>query len=81
MAQFHCDVCVKTLTTSSKHPVDVPQNYVVGQQRQQMSELQFDGVQIVLDFLTHDVHHGLNGMCVKSCFIFSDSEGSSSLDE
>ena len=20
--------------------------------------------------LTHDVHHGLNGMCVKSCFIF-----------
>ena len=20
--------------------------------------------------LTHDVHHGLNGMCVKSCFYF-----------
>ena len=26
-------------TTSSKHPVELPQNYVVGQQRQQMSEL------------------------------------------
>ena len=26
--------------------------------------------------LTHDVHHGLNGKCVNSCFIFSDSEGS-----
>ena len=32
----------RPLTTSSKHPVDSPQNYVVGQQRQQMSELQFD---------------------------------------
>ena len=31
----------RPLTTSSKHPVDIPQN-VVGQQRQQMSELQFD---------------------------------------
>ena len=30
------------LTTSSKHPVDISQNYVVGQQRQQISELQFD---------------------------------------
>ena len=26
--------------------------------------------------LTHYVDHGLNGMCVNSCFIFSDSEGS-----
>ena len=32
------------LTTSSKHLVDIPQNYVVGQQRQQMSELQFDRI-------------------------------------
>ena len=32
----------RPLTASSKHPVDIPQNYVVGQQRQQMSELQFD---------------------------------------
>ena len=32
----------RPLTTSSKHPVDIPQNCVVGQQRQQMSELQFD---------------------------------------
>ena len=32
----------RPLTTSSKHPVDFPQNYVVGQQRQHMSELQFD---------------------------------------
>ena len=40
---------VLTLTPKSfgapsrkKHPVDIPQNYVVAQQRQQMSELQFD---------------------------------------
>ena len=26
--------------------------------------------------LTHDVHHGLNGIGVKSCFGFSNSEGS-----
>ena len=32
----------RPLTTSSKHPVDIPQNYLVGQQRQQISELQFD---------------------------------------
>ena len=32
----------RPLTTSSKNPVDIPQNYVVGQQRQQISELQFD---------------------------------------
>ena len=34
----------RPLTTSSKHPVNFPQNYVVGQQRQQISELQFDKV-------------------------------------
>ena len=27
----------RPLTTNSKHPVDFPQNYVVGQERQQMS--------------------------------------------
>ena len=32
----------RPLTWNSKHPVDIPRNYVVGQQRQQMSELQFD---------------------------------------
>ena len=32
----------KPLTTSSIMPVELPQNYVVVQQRQQMSELQFD---------------------------------------
>ena len=32
----------RPLTTSCKHPVDIPQNYLVGQQRQQISELQFD---------------------------------------
>ena len=32
----------RPLTTSSRNPVDIPQNYVVGQQRQQVSELQFD---------------------------------------
>ena len=31
----------RPLTTNSKHPVDIPQNHAVGQQRQQMSELQF----------------------------------------
>ena len=29
----------RPLTTSSKHPVDIPQKCVVGQQRQQISEL------------------------------------------
>ena len=33
-------------------------------------------VQICALPLTHDVDHGLNGMCVNSCFIFSDSDGS-----
>ena len=32
----------RPLSTNSKHLVDIPQNYVVGQQRRQMSELQFD---------------------------------------
>ena len=32
----------KPLTTSSTIPVELPQNYMVGQQRQQISELQFD---------------------------------------
>ena len=32
----------KPLTTSSTMPVELPQNYMVGQQRQQISEVQFD---------------------------------------
>ena len=32
----------RPLTTNSLNPVDTPQIYVVGQQRQQISELQFD---------------------------------------
>ena len=32
----------KPLTTSSTIPVELPQNYTVGPQRQQISELQFD---------------------------------------
>ena len=32
----------RPLTTSSAIPVELPQNYMVGQQRQQISELQFD---------------------------------------
>ena len=32
----------RPLTTSSTMPVELPQNYMVGQQRQQISELQFD---------------------------------------
>ena len=41
----------RPLTTSSKHPVDIPQNSMVGQQRQQMSELQFDSVPTPSSFL------------------------------
>ena len=32
----------RPLTTSSAMPVELPQNYMVGQQRQQISDLQFD---------------------------------------
>ena len=32
----------RPLTTSSTTPVEIPQNYMVGQQRQQISDLQFD---------------------------------------
>ena len=32
----------RPLTLISEHPIDIPQNYVVGQQRQQIPELQFD---------------------------------------
>ena len=35
-------LATRTLTISSAIPLELPQNYVVGQQRQQMSELQFD---------------------------------------
>ena len=35
-------LATRPLTMSSERPVDIPQNYVVGQQRQQISELQFD---------------------------------------
>ena len=31
----------RPLTTSSTMPVELPQNYMVGEQRQQISELQF----------------------------------------
>ena len=34
----------RPLTTSSAIPVELQQNYVVGQQRQQMSKLQFDKI-------------------------------------
>ena len=39
------------LTTSSTIPVELPQNYVVGQQRQQMSELQLDKYPTPASFL------------------------------
>ena len=39
------------MTVSSKRPVDIPQNFVVGQQRQQISELQFDGFSTPSSFL------------------------------
>ena len=35
-------LATRTLTISSAIPLELPQNHVVGQQRQQMSELQFD---------------------------------------
>ena len=35
-------LATRPLTVSSERPVDIPQNYVVGQQRQQISDLQFD---------------------------------------
>ena len=41
----------RPLTTSSTIPVELPQNYVVGQQRQQMSELQFDKYPAPASFL------------------------------
>ena len=41
MAQFPT-FASRPLTSSFTHPVDIPQNCVVGQERQQMSELQFD---------------------------------------
>ena len=41
----------RPLTTSSTIPVELPQNYVVGQQRQQMSELQFDKFPTPASFL------------------------------
>ena len=44
-------LATKPLTTSSTIPVELPQNYVVGQQRQQMSELQFDKLPILTSFL------------------------------
>ena len=43
MAQFQC-LCLRQdrRLRVLNIPVDTPQNYVVGEQRQQMSELQFD---------------------------------------
>ena len=42
----------KPMTTLSKRPVDIPQNYVVGQQWQQISELQFDKFPYPQPFMT-----------------------------
>ena len=41
----------RPLTTSSAIPVELPQNYMVGQQRQQISELEFDKFPIPQSFL------------------------------
>ena len=42
-AQFQCrHFAPRPLTTSSTTPVELPKNYMVGQQRQQISELQLD---------------------------------------
>ena len=41
----------KPRTTSSTMPVELPQSYMVGQQRQQLSELQFDKFHNPLSFL------------------------------
>ena len=42
----------RPLTTSSTIPVELPQIYLVGQQRQQLSELQFDKFPDPLSFLS-----------------------------
>ena len=55
----------RPLTTSSTIPVDLPKNYVVGQQRQQMSELHFDKFPIPASFLVW-----------KTRFTTQDSNGS-----
>ena len=54
--QNYCAISMPTFasrpfTTSSRIPVELPQNYVVGQQRQQMSELQFDKFPTSASFL------------------------------
>ena len=41
----------KPLTTSSSIPVEIPKNSMVGQQRQQISELQFDKLRTPHSFL------------------------------
>ena len=41
----------RPLTTRSQNPVDIPQNYVVGQQRQQIPELPFDKFLVPSSFL------------------------------
>ena len=38
----NADVCNKPQTASSTMPVELPQNFMVGQERQQISELKFD---------------------------------------
>ena len=45
----------KPLTTSSTIPVELPQTYMVGQQRQQISELQFDKFLIPQSFLVWEI--------------------------
>ena len=44
----------RPMTMSSLFPVDIPQNSVVGQQRQQISELQFDKFPTPSSFLLED---------------------------
>ena len=76
----------RPLTTSSKNLVDIPQNYVVGHQRQQISELQFDKFPNPQSFLLKKIRFKTQ---VTTCFDFpSDAmlwikevEMVSSLDE
>ena len=47
----------RPMTMSSLFPVDIPQNSMVGQQRQQISELQFDKFPTPSSFLLEDPIH------------------------
>ena len=58
----------RPLTASFEHPVDIPQNYVVGQQRQQIPELQFEKFLYPQSFLAWKIRFKTH---VTACSDFS----------